>query len=253
MKQKLPALIFVIIIVIAGFVLYFNKKQSPSLQLAQKAESAGDLEKACALYLDAIYQLAPATALPDINRSKFITHEVLKNDVEKYIRAVCANNIGKKGSLTTAVRGLLRSQCSGKNPVSSAEPVVVPFTDSTFYRAWNRSFFAPEAKIDPSHASLASGNFKRNFSLLVVSSAKNYSYECLLLNKSSLQATKFLIPAENSARLYALPGEQLLICRSSVTFPNGELWKSAFAALPITMPQQSSEVTMELRTNVVRK
>lgn len=253
MKQKLPAVLFISIVLFGGIFLFFSKQQSPSLKQAQQAERIGDLEKACVAYADAIYSITPATSLPNVNRSKFVTHEVLKKDVEKYIRSLGTNHIGKKSALSTAVAGLFRCQCMGKSPVSCTDPKVTPYTDSTFFRAWNTTFFAPKVKPDPSHRSLASGNFTRNLSLLKLSCEKNYSYECLLLNKVTLQATRCLLPSENSAHLYALPGEYLLICRSSVTFPNGEIWRSPFAALPITVPQASSEVATELRTNVIRK
>jgi len=253
MNNRIPVIVFLIALAAAVIIIILKSGSSPQLKAAKHSESIGDKRKACAQYAEAVYTLVPAASIPDITHSKFAAPEIYRKEVEKYLSQLVENNIGKNSRITAAVAGLLRCNEDNQDVVRLVPPEVKPFTEESYIEAWKKTFFAPEAKVDPLNTSLAGGNFNRNLSLLVISCGINYSYECMLLNKSTLQATKFLLPAENSAGLYALPGEYLLITRSTVTFSGGEIWRSDYIALPISIPVKTSMVTSELKTRLPRR
>lgn len=152
-----------------------------------------------------------------------------------------------------AMQGIER--CAKDDPGFNTiiEPEIRKLTTDEYLDEWNKSFFAPEAKIDPSHAAMASGNYVRNLSVVHVNSKKNYTYKILLINMATFMCTRCTLYPESSVRFYAVPGEHLLLCQSSVTFPSGEIWKSPFTPITLLIPSEPSLVTTELRTSVHRR
>jgi len=250
-KNIFPIVLFLIIA--AAIVFYFTKLKKPStLKEAQRSEQAGDRQKALALYGLTADELLPAVTFPDINRSKIISHELLKKDIEKYFIFITTPLKERSPQLIAAMEGIARCAKDGPEFNTITEPKIKKLSTEEYLDEWNRSFFAPEAKIDPSHAALASGNYVRNLSVLQINSVKNYTYEILLINTATYQSTRCTLYPESSVRLYAVPGEHMLLCRSTVTFPSDEIWKSPFTPIMITIPSEPSLVTTELRTSVHR-
>ena len=238
----------------AGAIAYFIAHRTvPVLRMAKQCELSGDLQQAHSLYTEALFEVTPSIEFPDINRSKFLAPRALKKEVEKYF--IWINRPAKKAGDTylEALSGM--SRCEGKNRHDNtiSDPVVTPLTPAQYLVEWNKTFFAPNVAADPSHAALASGNYQRKRSLLVISSVKNYTYELNLINKVTGRGTRTLLLAENSVRLYAPPGEYLLLCRSTVTFPSEEIWHSNYTPIAITVPDTVSLITFELRTSVHRR
>jgi hypothetical protein len=251
-KNVFPVVLFLIIA--AAVVFYFTRIRKPSaLREAQRSEQAGDKQKALSLYGAAADELLPSIAFPDINRSKIVTHELLKKEIEKYFIFITTPMKESPPEVIAAMEGLAR--CSVDDPQFNtiSEPKITKLSPDEYLEEWNRSFFAPEAKIDPSHAALASGNYARNLSVLQINSVKNYTYQILFINNATCRGTRCMLYPESSVRFYAVPGEHTLLCRSTVTFPSGEIWRSPFTPITITIPSEPSLVTTELRTSVHRR
>ncbi len=229
------------------------KRPSPALRSAQQSERAGNLEQALSSYAEAAFVSIPSTDLPDINRSKILSGDLLKKEIGRYFTWITGPRQQVSPDAAAALEGITRCAGHGRNENAISDSTVHPLSPERYLEEWNSSFFAPKVKIDPSHASLASGNHARGISLLVVRSAKSYTYEINLINTSTVHGTKCILYPESSVRLYAPPGEYLLICRSTVIFPSEEIWRSGYTPIPLTIPQESSLVTMELRTSVPRK
>jgi hypothetical protein len=252
MKKNVTIVIILIATIVGGIFLYMQRHKTPLLDTAKQYERAGDLQTALSLYTETVCNLSPSQQLPVIYRSKFLTPDALKKEVKKYISWLSSPPASKNAVLSDAFSGMQRCMQYGRKDVTISDPITQQFTQENYLNAWNTTFFAPEAKTDPSHAALASGNLARNLSLVIIRCGKYYSYELILLNKATLRSTKCLLPSENSVRLYAFPGEHLLLVRSIAAFPSGEIWKSHFTPLSLVIPEKASEVRMELRTRVKR-
>lgn len=254
MKKQVLIPIIIIVVVAAGLYIFFSNRQMSLLREAKQCELSGDLEQAYSLYAAVLYESTPSIAMPDIYRSKFLAPEILRKEVEKYIASLLTPASLKSGkNVTYALQGLERCRKKDRCDNTITKPVVRPLIADEYLQEWNKTFFAPEAKIDPSHTVLATRCFSRNLSLLNIRSQKSYTYEINLINRETLRGTKRTLPSENEARMYALPGEHILVCRSTVTFPSGEIWRSNFTVIPLTIPGTPSLISTEMRTSVTRK
>lgn len=253
MNKNVLILIVVIIAGGAGIYLFNVMKKTPALREAKQYELSGDLQKALSLYGAAVFEITPSINFPDVNRSKILSPEALKKEVSKYIAWLYTPQKQVSDEYTEAMEGLARCAESGRHDNTIADTVITPLSTDQYLVEWKKSFFAPEAEFDPSHAALAAGNYARNLSLLVINSVKNYTYEINLINTSTKRGTRFLLYPENTSRFYVPPGDYLLLCRSSVTFPSEEIWRSHFTPIPLAIPSETCMITTELRTSVHRK
>ena len=253
MIRKNHLFIIALFAALAGAVSFvIVHRRVPVLRSAKQCELSGNLEQAHSLYTAALFELTPSIELPDINRSKILSPAALKKEVEKYF--IWLNNPAENSRThyLAALSGM--SRCEGKNRHDNtiSEPVVTPLSPEAYLVEWNKTFFAPTVAADPSHLALATGNYRRGLSLLIIKSSKNYTYEINLIDKTTGRGTRALLLAENSVRLYARPGEHLLLCRSTVTFPSEKIWRSNYTPIPVTVPDTVSLMTFELRTSVYR-
>ncbi|MBN1578261.1 MAG: hypothetical protein JW913_17000 [Chitinispirillaceae bacterium] len=253
MKKSILIPIVIVIAVAAGFYFFFTHRQTPVMRAARQCELSGDLQQAFSLYAEVVFDGMPSIEIPDINRSKFLAPAILKKEVGKYISWVSTPSRRIKPDIAAALEGMARCESQGRQDNTISEPVVRPLTSDQYFDEWNKTFFALNVAIDPSHAALASGNYVRKLSLLVINSTKNYTYEVNCINTTTHRGSKCILLAENSVRLYVLPGEHLLLCRSTVTFPSEAIWRSHYTPIRITIPPEPSLITTELRTSVHRK
>jgi hypothetical protein len=170
----------------------------------------------------------------------------------KYMTWITTPSTKVASNVAAAFAGMVRNESRGRQDNTISEPVIRPLTPDQYLAQWNTTFFAPHVKVDPAHAALASGNYFRKVSLLVINSPRDYTYEIELINTSTHRGIKCTLLPDNAARLYALPGEHLLLCRSSVVFASGELWRSDYTPLRLVIPPEPSLVTTDLRTSIQR-
>jgi|GEM_PF-1968270 len=252
--KKIFAILIGIIAVAAVSFMFFSNRHSPALRSAHQSELSGEPEQALALYCEALANAAPSVTVPDINRSKILPEDKLKKETAKYFSAITASGKKIRPDVASALEGIKRCENRVQEHVNTlSQPKVQPLDIDGYISEWNRSFFAPTVEPARSHESMATGNFTRAMSLLVISSGKDYTYELCLLNLSNLRGTRCTLLSENSVRLYAEPGEYLLLCRSSVTFPTGEIWRSGWTPIKLEMPLKASLVTADMRTSIQRK
>ncbi len=238
----------------AGAISYFMAHRTvPLLRAAKQSELSGNLQQAHSQYTEALFELIPSTEFPDINRSKILAADALKKEVEKYFTWINRPASKAGDAYLEALSGMTRCGGNDRHDNTITEPVITPLTPEAYLVEWNKTFFAPNVPADPSHAALASGNYLRKRSLLVIKSIKNYTYEINLVNKATGRGVRTVLLAENSVRLYAPPGEHLLLCRSTVTFPSEEVWHSNYTPIPIPIPDTVSLITTELRTSIQRR
>ena len=253
MKKNLVFFIILAVTIAAGWFFLVHNRITPKLKTAKQYEMSGNLQNAHSLYTEAVFDLTPSTVLPDINRSKVLSPEQLKKEIEKYFIWITGSFLKPSEELHTALEGMKRCAIQARTDNYFSDTVFRPLSSEEYLSEWNRTFFSPKIKIDPSHAALASGNYARTISILEVHSSKNYTYDLNLINISTNRGIRCILYPESSVRFYAPPGEFLLLCRSTVTFPTEEIWRSHFTALPLTIPQEATLVSAELRTSVHRK
>ena len=228
-------------------------KKAPDLKKAKEAEITGKLQDAFTLYVSSLLQVTPSMKVPDVNRSKILNSELWRKEIEKYVIWISTPAKKPSNDLQTILDGIKRCSEHARSDNSLAALSVRSLSTDQYISEWNNLFFAPTVRIDPSHTTLASGNHVNNVSIIKLASLKNYSYELNLVNKHSGRRTEVFLYPESSTFLLAAPGEYLLICQSAVTFPSGELWKSPFTAMPLSIPENASFIGGELRTSVNRK
>ncbi len=255
MKKRLLIPIFIVGAVSAAVYVYLSLHRKPSMHEAKRYEISGNLEKAYSLYAAALYESTPSMDMLDNYRSKFLTSENLKKEIEKYFLWLSTPSSSKTFSpVTSAIEGTERCKNNRRSDISITIPEIRPLSVEEYLKEWNKTFFAPEAKIDPSHEAMASGNHTRNVSLIVIRSEKTYKYEINLINPKNCRGTRCVLLPENEVRLYAHPGEHLLVCRSIVTFSSEKkIWRSDFTVIPLTVPEKSSLLVFNLKTRVFRK
>ena len=244
-------------IVLLAVVLLFPgisscNRFSSSVKKAKMAEATGNLQEAYTFYVDALLKDAPSMKMPDVNRSKFLDPGLWKKEVEKYMVWISSDHGKLSPGIRDALEGANRCADQSRSDNSLANYKAQALSSQQYQAQWNKTFFAPTASVNPEHKMLASGNFSRNISFVEISSPKSYTYELSLINKSNGTKTELFLYSESSISFMAAPGDYLLVCRSSVTFSSGKLWRSQYAVLPLQIPAQASIITGELRTSIDR-
>jgi len=204
------------------------------------------------MYAQALIEIAPGQKFPDINRSKIVEQSAWKKIIEQYISWL-SSDMNAKNIIRECFEGIERC-INAQNPVNSLGKIEFKeLSEDQYIPEWYNSFFAPNITPDPSFKPLASGNYQKNISVINFSSSKNYTYELNLINRKTAKSTGFQLYPESNIRIIAIPGEYLFVCRSTVTFPSGEIWKSPFEIIPLTVPENASLITGDLRTRVYRQ
>jgi hypothetical protein len=252
MKQ-LIVVVVVAAAIAGGFYFFTAQKKARTLNDARKSEQSGDLQQALALYGAAAVASIPTLKIPQINHSKYLAPDLLKKDIATYFAWISTPTPKMAPDISIALNGINRCEAQNRSDNFLADTVIRPLTAEQFADEWNKTFFAPNVKIDPSHAALAAGNYIRKFSLLIIKSGQGYTYNLCLINPATNRATSSVLLPENSVRMYVVPGPYLLLCRSSVTFSSGQVWFSHVTPIRITIPQEPSLVTTQMRTSVPRK
>jgi hypothetical protein len=248
MRNNIIISVVVIAAAIAGLLMFRAYHSSKPLNEARQCELSGDLQQALSQYAGIVFNRIPTLKIPDINESKYLAPDLLKKDVASYFAWLSIPAARTDNEVSAALGGIgrLESRCRGDNGIFNTK--IQPLTSEKYREEWNRTFFAPNVKIDQSHAALAEGNYIRKFSLLVIKSGQSYTYEINCINPATMRGIKATLLPENSVRLYAVPGEHLLLCRSSVTFESGEIWYSQYTPIRLTIPTEPSLVSVDLRT-----
>lgn len=253
MYMKNASIIFILIVVLAaGLVFYSRIQKSSVFKKAKQTEASGNLQEALSMYAQALIEIAPGQKFPDINRSKIVEQSAWKKIIEQYISWL-SSDMNAKNIIRECFEGIERC-INAQNPVNSLGKIEFKeLSEDQYIPEWYNSFFAPNITPDPSFKPLASGNYQKNISVINFSSSKNYTYELNLINRKTAKSTGFQLYPESNIRIIAIPGEYLFVCRSTVTFPSGEIWKSPFEIIPLTVPENASLITGDLRTRVYRQ
>lgn len=253
MKKIVVVFILLAGVAVTGWLLLNKNTKTPYLELAKKNSAAGDMQTALGYFLEAALELVPKQEFPDVNRLQFLPNDALKKEVTKYLEWLATPLDQEVPDAVEALAGITRLVEFDKKEIFPVALRVKEFTGQKYIEAWNGAFYRSGSVPDASLKPLAEGNFKRNLSLVEIECEDNYSYDIVLVNVATSKATTYHLPAQNTARMYALPGRHLLLLKSTITFSTKESWKSAPAVIPLDIPETTSHVSFELRTSVKRK
>lgn len=253
--MKKVAVIFILLagIAVTGWLLLNKNSKTPALDLAKKSSAAGDMQTALGYYLEAALELVPKQDFPDVNRLQFLPNDALKKEVTKYLEWLATPLDQEVPDAVEALGGTSRLMEFDKKEIFPVAMRVKELTENKYVEVWNSTFYRSGSVPGTLLKSLAEGNFKRNMSLVEIECEDNYSYDMLLVNMATSKATAYHLPAQNTAKMCALPGRHLLLLKSTITFSTKESWKSAPAVIPLDIPETASHVSFELRTSIKRK
>jgi hypothetical protein len=247
--------IIILLAVTCSGTFFFNcdlVKMKPDIKKAQEAEITGRIPEALAIYSDLLLAATPVLTIPDNNKSKFLKPEQWQKEVENYLVWVQTAQPTTGDDYQQALNGTL--SCTREENVSNRMLRLksVEVNTDTFQSVWNYTFFASIAKIDPAHKQLSSAAFIKNLSFIKLSSPKSFTYTIQLINLSTKRRIEATLPPETNVALMAIPGEYLILIRSSVMFESNKMWLSPYDAVKITVPEKPSLITASLITKVAR-
>lgn len=251
--KKTALIISVLILICATAAFFFLKKQAPDLEEAKKAEITGNYKEALSAYAEVLLKITPSIELPDVNNSKFMNAPTWKKQVENYASFIMDPSREKSQEFSSLVEDIKRNLALVEQEIRLTEGKTRNLAEVDYIDEWNRAFFANASLVDPSQKSLAAGNRVRNISFVKLAAAKSYTYEITMINLSTAKAIRFKVYPETSTILLGVSGENLLICKSSVSFSPSEMWVSSYNVIPVTIPENASEVSGEFRTSIKKK
>jgi hypothetical protein len=194
----------------------------------------------------------PVLTVPDYNRSKFLKPQQWQKEVENYLAWIQTAQQGTGSDFQQSLDGVI--SCTREENIANRIVRLKSFeiNSDTFQNEWNRTFFSLMAKVDPEHKQLSSAAFLRNISFVRLSSPKSYTYTLHLINPANKQRIETTLYPETSVTLMVIPGEYLVLIRSTVTFESGQLWVSPYNMVKLTIPEKPSLITADLITQVAR-
>jgi hypothetical protein len=227
-------------------------KMKPDIKKAQEAEITGRIPEALAIYSDVLLSATPSLTIPDNNKSKFLKPEQWQKEVENYLVWIQTAQPTTGDDFQQSLNGVL--SCTREENVSNRMLRLksVEVSTDSFQNVWNSTFFASIAKIDPAHKKLSSAAYIKNLSFIRLSSPKSYTYTIQLINLSTKRRIEATLPPETNVALMAIPGEYLMLIRSSVMFESNKMWVSPYDVVKLTVPGKPSLITASLVTQVGR-
>jgi hypothetical protein len=251
--KKTVLVVSVLILICASVVIFFLNKPASNLEKVKKAENTGNYQEALSGYAEALVKSTPTMELPDINNSKFMNGPTWKKQIENYINFLVVPSQKVPAEFSSLITDISRCTSQVEQEIRFIGCKTNSLSEVQYVDEWNKTFFADPSLVDPSQKPMAIGNRVRNVSFVKFSAAKSYTYEITMVNLSTAKAVKFKVYPESSTFLLAIPGENLLICRSSVSFSPGEFWLSGYNVIPVTIPDNASEVSGEFRTSIKKR
>lgn len=227
--------------------------QSGNLKNATDAEVCGKTADALALYVDALLGITPSAEILDVNKSKSIYPSSWKKEIEKHIiwLHTPAERLNKE--YKDISEGVLR--CSGKvhTENSIVNLKIKKYTLDQYTSDWAKLFFDPMVQVDPSCQIIAEKNYSDNFSIFRITAPQNYTYDISLINKATGKRIFFNLYPEASRSALLVPGDYLLICRSTISFTASQVWYSQYSVFQLNVPSEASNISVLLRTSVAKE
>lgn len=243
----------ILLIIILPFIVSCNLFDSGNFKKAREAEVTGKMDEALGLYVETLHKTTSSVEIPDVSRSKFVEPALWKKEIEKHIVWLHMPAERIHQDYHNSVEGVLRCIEKVHTENSLAKVKVSTLKADQYASEWKSLFYAPLVQPDLSVNAIIEKNFADKFSIIKISTPKNYTYEISLYNKASGKRTYFKIYPESNNAALVLPGEYLIICRSTITFQTNQVWYSKYSVFPITVPDQASIITAELRTSVAKE
>jgi len=220
---------------------------------AQETEKSGDIAKAVRMYTAVARRAASAIKFPDSKQGKVIAPARWQDLVERYLNSMSEPGTKPNNSLTAALDGLGRCMELRENDDNSAQiHPPRPLDENSFTDLFNKIFVPPPAG-STEWGGIAASAFKKNFSVLQISSPVNYTYKGSVINRSTSRRIDFTLYPESVLQIPLTAGDYSVVARSSVTFQKGKVWNSEFTAFTVSIPSQPSLVAMDLRTRAARR
>ncbi len=222
------------------------------LKEAFVAENSAEFKKAAEIYASICRDVAVPVKLPDAQKGKILEPSVWMSAVEKYMNHLSKPTDSSSNQLSAALLGLLRCMENVESENSfrlSPNRLLQP---AAFQKYWNTVFTPPPPGAADWNSLIARARDK-DFSILQISSKKNYFYEFSIINRSTSKRVEISLYPESEQYVPLAPGEYMILCRSSVMFQGGEEWKSSTSALAITVPARPSLLSLAVRTRIPRR
>ncbi|MBD3319516.1 MAG: hypothetical protein GF350_00300 [Chitinivibrionales bacterium] len=251
--MKKPAITIGVLLILAVGALVYLKTRPSHLEIAQKAENRAAYSEALEEYVHALMEVTENKKLPDKNKAKVLGASEWKNMVADYLTWVGAGTRNINEGYYDATQGIARCTSLVPDQNFMLEYEERPAALDGFKQLWNDAFFPEMVPMPDSHIPLIKKAMAENISVLKISSSRNYTYSGFLLDINAAKRTDFHLYADNSIHLFAEPGTSLLVCKSSATFPSGQVWESLYSIIPVTVPDSSSVVSFRLQTRVNRE
>lgn len=246
-------LTIVLVVIAAALLGYFAliKQESP-LENAALAESRGDYEKAREQYIEALLEMTKTTKFPDKNRSKIVSQDVWYKDVDRYLNWATAKNAPTTASLVNIIEGLKRCSTHVSQEVLYTVDSTAMLDTNAYVANWQRAFFPSGVAVEGNHGPLIARAMSQNVAFLRILALTSYTYHASLIDMDSWRRTDFTVYPEDEITLLAKPGTYLLVVSSEVTFPNGQLWKSARNVLYVSNAEGRAFSELTIKTRVSR-
>ncbi|MCL2183491.1 MAG: hypothetical protein FWB85_08490 [Chitinispirillia bacterium] len=225
------------------------------LQEAKTAENSGDHRKAANIYAALALELSPTYRLMEAQKGKVIPAPTWIAEAEKYIAWLTdAATPRDAAGFREALDGLTRSakQFEADN---TAHTAVSKNLDSlnAFAPQWNSAFNQPrDAGPDDWNAVIRRAHEKK-FSVLRLSSPKNYVYEVSIVSRKNARRVNFTLFSESQIFAPLPPGDYSVIIRSTVEFQKGTTWTSDYTVFNVTMTEERALTAMDIKTKVARR
>lgn len=245
-------LFIITLTLIVSFTLTGCSDSSKKIQAAYQAEKSGETAKAVKIYTAASRGAAASLKFPDSKKSKRLEPAAWNDEVEKYLKGISVPGAKPNNSTGAALDGLER--CMGLKENDNSAQIHAPkiLDEKTFSELFNNAFTPPPTD-STEWNTLVTNAFKKNFSVLQISSPVSYSYEVSVVSRGVSRRIGFTMYPESKLLIPLAPGDYSVIVKSSVTFQKGQYWASEFSAFPVNIPAQPSLTAMNLRTKVARK
>ncbi|MDG5816756.1 hypothetical protein QA601_16785 [Chitinispirillales bacterium ANBcel5] len=217
---------------------------------AQKAEVTGDYQSALDNYATAAIKTSATIPFPNARQSSVTRApsewlEEINSYVENSFKPV-----KRFPQLTPEIiDGLKRvmDKTEGQNyPLRTNRSRLTP---TRFSELWS-DIFPVQGQYRTEWNTLLEHARRQDFTFLKLRSRKNYTYHFSILNTETNRRINLTLFPESEKYLPLAPGPYIVLVKSTVTFSNGQQWRSSYSAFPLSLNAETmTSVVMRTRVN----
>jgi hypothetical protein len=254
MKNILTLLSIVLLFLAVGAILLTGRLASSDIKQAARQAASGDCDKAVSSYAGAVIAMTDSRNVPyvpDRAQAMNLNPQTWQKPIAELVKWGTADK-SMPPNLTEALNAMDRCTTSviHENFIFGVTTKKAGLEEYT--SAWEDLLCPEKASGGSVSVPAIESAFSSGLTLMSIKGNSTYSYDVHLINRENGKQTNAAVDCDKVVSFPIKPGQYAVVISSKTLFQGGQGWLSGKEAIPFTIPDSATIVSVMLRTEVHR-